>query len=196
MGGGPWRGPDQSDSQQACCQHSVTVAVFVYLRFESLQNQSSLTSCACPHAGALPESTLHLGTNTLNLGYKLQTLFSYQGQGKLSPVLRSTFGGGSSLCFSATAPYGPLLSCQKEGFPHTVMHSTAFPHLLPRACLGKTVIPLAEGQLSPVRSLQLSLGMELLELLELLERGTNRAAESGRPSQGLVQKPSLFSPKT
>lgn len=75
------------------------------------------------------------------------------------------------------------------------MHSTAFPHLLPRACLGKTVIPLAEGQLSPVRSLQLSLGMELLEPLELLERGTNRAAESGRPSQGLVQKPSLFSPK-
>lgn len=31
---------------------------FVYLRLESVQR--SPTSCACPHAGALPESTLHL----------------------------------------------------------------------------------------------------------------------------------------
>lgn len=119
---------------------------FVYLRFGSLQNQSSHTSCACPHVGALPESTLHLGTSTPNLGHKLQFLFSYQGQGNLSPVLRSAFVGGSSPCSTATTIYGPLLSCQKEGSLHIVMVSAAFPHLLPRGCWGKTVIPSAEGQ--------------------------------------------------
>lgn len=78
------------------------------------------------------------------------------------------------------------------------MLNTAFPHLVPKTCLRKTVTPLAiQPQLSPVRSLQFSLEMELLELLELLKCGTNRAAASRETLSGsATQTKSLFPRKS
>lgn len=81
------------------------------------------------------------------------------------------------------------------------MLSAAFPHLLPKACLGKTVIPLAEGHgdsffLSGPSSSPWGWSCwSCWSGWSLVPTEHSQQLGQGRPSQGLVHKSSLFSPK-
>lgn len=84
----------------------------------------------------------------------------------------------------------------EEGFLHIVMLSTAFPHLLLKSFSGEEFLQQRNTgtafscQFPPVLQ-----GMELLELLGLLEHGANRARGSRETLSGSGAQTKSLSPK-